>query len=116
MFPRSYGSVELVETGIISEFPKGYEFQIRPRSGLSCRCGIIIPNSPGTIDSDYRGEWKIALLNLSNNQYIVKRGERIAQAVFCQVEIASSILVLDYKEGLPSDTERGSGGFGSTGK
>lgn len=100
-----------ITTGLSIELPVGYEAQIRPRSGLSLKSGLSIPNSPGTIDSDYRGEIKVIVANLSNQDVIINDGDRIAQMVIAKYEtikwqIAESI----------DDTERGSGGFGSTGK
>ncbi len=101
----------LVGTGLFIELPVNYEAQIRPRSGLAAKHGITVINSPGTIDSDYRGEIKICLVNLSNDPFIIKDGERIAQMVIARHEIANFILV----EKL-SETERGEGGHGHTGK
>lgn len=101
--------VSLVPTGIAIEIPDGYEVQIRPRSGLASK-GIILPNSPGTIDSDYRGEIKIILLNLSKEPFIVKNHDRIAQMILSKFE---KIEFLEVDELSPS--ERGEGGFGSTG-
>lgn len=103
----------LIPTGLFLEIPEGMEAQIRPRSGLALKQGITVLNSPGTIDSDYRGEIKVILVNLSNSQVVINNGERIAQMVFAkcvQVE-----LVEVQTESLPR-TERGEGGFGSTGK
>jgi len=100
----------LVRTGLKIELPQGYELQIRPRSGLALKHGITVLNSPGTVDSDYRGEIGIILFNTTNNEFIVKKGDRIAQAVVNKVEIPKIIVV----EKLNS-TERGEKGFGSTG-
>lgn len=101
----------LVNTGLYLEIPVGYEAQIRPRSGLAYKNGITIGNSPGTIDADYRGEVCIILINLSNESFVIKDGERICQMVIAKHEIAEWIKV----ESLIG-TERGSGGFGHTGK
>ena len=102
---------KLVPTGLFIELPEGYEAQLRPRSGLAFKHGISLPNTPATIDSDYRGEIKIALINLSNENFTVKSGERIAQMVIAKHEKAELILVETLNE-----TKRGEGGFGSTGK
>ena len=101
----------LVPTGIYIELPKGYEAQVRPRSGLAAKNGITVLNTPGTIDSDYRGEIKVILVNLSNEDFVLKPGERIAQMVVAKHERVEweEVQVLEK-------TERGSGGFGSTGK
>jgi len=101
----------LVGTGLSMEIPKGYEIQIRPRSGLAYKHGISVLNSPGTIDSDYRGEIKVLLINHSNEDFEIKVGERIAQAVIQRVIQA----VFEEVEEL-GKTKRGEGGFGSTGK
>ncbi|MCO5232306.1 MAG: dUTP diphosphatase [Chitinophagales bacterium] len=101
----------LIATGIFIELPSGYEAQIRPRSGLAAKKGISVLNSPGTIDSDYRGEIKVILVNLSNESYIVNTGERIAQMVIAKYEKA---VFEEVEELTPSD--RGVGGFGHTGK
>ena len=100
----------LVKTGIFMEIPAGYECQVRPRSGLALKNGITVLNSPGTIDSDYRGEIGVILVNLSNEVFTVVDGERIAQLVFAQVEQAKWKTSIEL-----SETERGAGGFGSTG-
>lgn len=102
---------KLVSTGLFLELPEGYEAQLRPRSGLAFKHGISLPNSPATIDSDYRGELKVALVNLSNEEFIVKNGERIAQMIIARHEKAEWIAVQEI-----SETNRGEGGFGSTGK
>lgn len=101
----------LVPTGLFIELPLGYEAQVRPRSGLAIKHGISCLNTPGTIDSDYRGEIKIILVNLSNEVQIIHPGERIAQMVVQQVEKVQWIEVQEL-----SGTDRSSGGFGSTGK
>ena len=103
--------IRLIPTGISVAIPKNYEIQIRPRSGLAANKGITVLNTPGTIDSDYRGEIKIILINLSKKPFVVKLGERIAQMVLCPVTKAK----LKEVKNLPK-TLRGIGGFGSTGK
>ena len=100
----------LIPTGLFIELPVGYEAQIRPRSGLAIKKGITLLNTPGTIDADYRGEIKIILANISNEEFVVNDGERIAQMVIAHHEQAEWIEVDELKE-----TERGAGGFGSTG-
>lgn len=102
---------KLIPTGLYIELPEGYEAQLRPRSGLAFKHGISLPNTPATIDSDYRGEIKIALINLSNEPFVVKSGERIAQMVIARYE-KIQLIVVDQL----SETIRGEGGFGSTGK
>lgn len=102
---------QLIPTGLFIELPIGYEAQIRPRSGLAYKNGITVLNSPGTIDADYRGEIKVLLVNLSDTEFIVNDGERIAQMVIAKHEQAQWQLV-DTLE----DSTRGAGGFGSTGK
>ena len=100
----------LVPTGIYISIPKGYEAQVRPRSGLAIKSGISVLNSPGTIDSDYRGEVGIVLINLSNKNFIVNNGDRIAQL------IVTSFSKISWVESKSLDTtDRGDGGFGSTG-
>ena len=101
----------LVPTGLYVELPQGYEMQIRPRSGLAAKHGVTVLNSPGTIDADYRGEIKVILVNLSNEPFEVKPGERIAQAVVA----AHATVEWNEVEELGT-TERGAGGFGSTGR
>lgn len=99
-----------VSTGLYMEIPEGFEAQIRPRSGLACNRGVTVMNSPATIDSDYRGEIKVCLVNLGNEKQIIKKGDRIAQLVFAPVFKADFHVVYSLDE-----TERGQGGFGSTG-
>lgn len=99
-----------VRTGLYLEIPEGYEAQVRPRSGLAIKHGVTVLNTPGTIDSDYRGEIMVILINLGSFPFLVDRGDRIAQVVFVKVERAEFMT----KETL-QETERGSGGFGSTG-
>ncbi|WP_392419864.1 dUTP diphosphatase [Capnocytophaga canis] len=101
----------IVKTGLFLELPKGYEAQIRPRSGLAAKHGITVLNAPGTIDSDYRGEIGVILVNLSNEPFVIQNGERIAQMVFAKYEKATLTEVQEL-----SETIRGTGGFGSTGK
>lgn len=100
----------LIPTGLFIELPDGYEAQVRPRSGLAIKKGLSVLNSPGTIDSDYRGEIKVILINLSNESVIVNTGERIAQLVIAKYEKAEFTEVNDL-----SGSERGTGGFGHTG-
>ena len=100
----------LIKTGLFLELPHGFEAQVRPRSGLALKKGITVLNSPGTIDADYRGEVGVILINLSNEPFVVEDGERIAQLVFAKYEQAEWIPVE-----ILSETERGAGGFGSTG-
>jgi len=107
----SPGEVALLPTGFAVALPAGYELQVRPRSGLAVKHGITLINSPGTIDEDYRGEVRIALINLGKNVFTVSRGDRIAQLVLAPVVRGC----LDIVEELDV-TERGTGGFGHTGK
>lgn len=102
---------KMIPTGLYIELPIGYEAQIRPRSGLAMKFGITVMNTPGTIDADYRGEIIVCLVNLSNEPFIVKNGERICQAVISKHESAKLVLVDTL-----SDSVRGIGGFGHTGK
>lgn len=101
---------KLIPTGIFIELPKGYEAQIRPRSGLAAKHGITVLNSPGTIDADYRGEIMVLLINLSNEYFSIKPGMRIAQMIIARHEQAN---FLDFD--VLSETERGDGGFGHSG-
>jgi len=104
------GARALVPTGLILELPRGYEAQVRPRSGLALRHGLTVLNTPGTIDSDYRGEVQVLLINLGDKPFAVARGERIAQLVVQRVERA------ELSEAVKiTNTRRGAGGFGSTG-
>ena len=105
------GQRHAVATGFRVAIPEGYEVQVRPRSGLAFKHGISVPNTPGTIDSDYRGELKILLINHGTEPFAIRRGERIAQLVPAVVTLAS----FDEVEEL-DDTHRGAGGFGSTGQ
>lgn len=104
------GEIRAVSTGLVMELPPGVECQVRPRSGLAARFGITLPNSPGTIDPDYRGELKVLLQNGGPAPVPIRRGERIAQLVFARFE-APEVVEVDHI----SETARGEGGFGSTG-
>jgi dUTP pyrophosphatase len=104
------GEKALVSTGFSVAIPRGYEIQIRPRSGLAAKKNITVLNTPGTIDADYRGEIKVILINLGKEKFVIENGERIAQMVVCPVVQANLEEVKEL-----SDTERGSAGFGSTG-
>lgn len=108
LFPQER---RLVHTGLFIEIPEGYEGQVRPRSGLAIKHGITVLNSPGTVDSDYRGEVCVILYNSSSDPYQVKKGDKIAQMVFAKVEQMEFVMVSDL-----SETERGEGGFGHTDK
>ena len=105
------GDRALIPTGLYFEIPEGYEIQVRPRSGLAFKNGVTVLNTPGTIDSDYRGELKVILINLGKELFTVKNGERIAQIIVAPVTQGKFVIT----ESL-SETERGAGGFGSTGK
>ena len=104
------GKTAIIPTGLALSIPRGFEIQIRPRSGLAAKQKISVLNTPGTIDADYRGEIKVILINLGDNSYTVERGTRIAQMVVCPIVQAQLKEVNDL-----SETERGEGGFGSTG-
>ena len=101
---------KLIPTGLYMALPEGYEAQVRPRSGLALKHGITVLNSPGTIDADYRGEVMVLLVNLSDSDFVVNDGERIAQMVIAKHENAQFIEVSELDE-----TERGAGGYGHTG-
>lgn len=101
----------MIPTGLFFEIPEGYEIQVRPRSGLAAKSGVTVLNTPGTIDSDYRGEVKVILINLGKEDFVVNNGDRIAQIIVAPVTIGNFI-----KSETLSETERGEGGFGSTGK
>ena len=105
------GEKHLISTGIAIAIPYGYEMQIRPRSGLATKNGITVLNAPGTIDADYRGEIKVILINLGDKPFTINKNDRIAQMVVCPVTLAEVCEVDKLDE-----TERGKGGFGSTGK
>lgn len=111
--PLTLGPLErqLVPTGLFLEIPLGYEGQVRPRSGMSIKHGISLVNCVGTIDSDYRGELKIPVINLSHESFTLHDGDRIAQLVIAKYERVDVVLSEDL-----SETQRGEGGFGSTGK
>lgn len=102
---------KLIPTGLFIELQKGYEAQVRPRSGLAIKKGITVLNSPGTIDADYRGEIMVILINLSQEDFVIRHGERIAQMVVASHEKVEWTAVEELQE-----TERGEGGFGHTGK
>jgi dUTP pyrophosphatase len=104
------GDIRLVGTGLVMELPEGMECQVRPRSGLALKQGVTLPNSPGTIDPDYRGELRVILQNLGREAVTLERGERIAQLVFARFE-APHVVEVDRL----GETARGAGGFGSTG-
>ncbi len=106
----SPGKIAIIPTGLALSIPKGFEAQIRPRSGLAAKKKISVLNTPGTIDSDYRGEIKVILINLGEEIFKIEKGLRIAQMVFCPIVQAQFREVDDLNE-----TERGKGGFGSTG-
>jgi dUTP pyrophosphatase len=101
----------IIPTGLYIELPLGYEAQVRPRSGMAFKKGLSIPNSPGTIDADYRGEIGVIVINLNTDAIVIEPGERVAQMVIAKYERISWALVDDL-----SETDRGAGGFGSTGK
>nr|WP_315223871.1 dUTP diphosphatase [uncultured Flavobacterium sp.] len=100
----------IVKTGLFIELPIGYEAQVRPRSGLAAKKGVTVLNSPGTVDADYRGEIGVILVNLSNEDFVIENGERIAQLIIARHERAEWLEVAEL-----SETSRGEGGFGSTG-
>tara|TARA_Y100000590_G_scaffold443581_1_gene573207 strand:+ start:603 stop:1040 length:438 start_codon:yes stop_codon:yes gene_type:complete len=105
------GNTKIIPTGLFLTIPKNYEIQIRPRSGLAAKNGISVLNTPGTIDSDYRGEIKVILINFGKKSFLIKEGDRIAQMVLCPV------VKMKFKEVKKlNKTIRGKGGFGSTGK
>ena len=104
------GARHAVATGLAMAIPEGYEIQVRPRSGLALKHGISVPNTPGTIDSDYRGELKVILINLGPEPFAIQRGDRVAQLVLAPVVQAAWVEVAEL-----DTTERGEGGFGSTG-
>jgi len=104
------GEIQAIPTGLIMAIPTGFEGQVRPRSGLALRYGISLPNAPGTVDSDYRGEVKVILINLGKEDFVIQRGDRIAQMVFCHVEQAQLNELTELE-----CTDRNDGGFGHTG-
>ncbi|MBR4179634.1 MAG: dUTP diphosphatase [Treponema sp.] len=104
------GKFAMISTGLFFEIPTGYEIQVRPRSGLAAKNGVTVLNTPGTIDSDYRGELKVILINLGEKDFVVNSGERIAQIIVSPVTVADFTITDSL-----SDTQRGEKGFGSTG-
>lgn len=104
------GQRTIIPTGLFFEIPQGYEIQVRPRSGLAAKNGVTVLNTPGTIDSDYRGELKVILINLGDEDFEISAGDRIAQIIVAPVTIGNFIQCESI-----SETERGAGGFGSTG-
>lgn len=110
-FELAPGQTRAVGTGLVLELPHGLECQVRPRSGLAYRSGVIVPNAPGTIDPDYRGELKVLLHNLSPTSVSIARGDRVAQLIFARFETPE----IESAE-VVSETDRGAGGFGSTGQ
>jgi dUTP pyrophosphatase len=105
---------KVVPTGLFFDLPENFEIQVRPRSGLAAKKGVTVLNSPGTIDSDYTGEIKVILINHGNETFDIAKGDRIAQAVIATVT-AKNIIKLNKVSKIEKDTERGAGGFGSTG-
>lgn len=105
------GAHAMIPTGLVIALPSGYEAQVRPRSGLAAKHGVTVLNSPGTVDADYRGEINVLLINLGGAPFTIARGERIAQMIVAPVTRVELVPV-----SVLSDTERGSGGFGSTGR
>lgn len=101
---------KMIPTGVFLEIPKGYEVQVRPRSGNAWKFGVTCLNSPGTVDSDYRGELKVILVNISDSPHTIQNGDRIAQMVFSKIAEAQLQLVQELEQ-----TQRGAGGFGHTG-
>lgn len=106
---------EIIPTGLYFQLPNNFEIQVRPRSGLAAKFGVTVLNTPGTVDSDYTGEIKVILINLGDEDFIINHGDRIAQAVISPV-MGKNNFNLNEIEGISKNTERGSGGFGSTGK
>jgi dUTP pyrophosphatase len=111
----SAGAREIVPTGLFFELPENFEIQVRPRSGLAAKNGVTVLNTPGTIDADYRGEIKVIIINLGQEPFTINHGDRIAQAVVSNVT-AKNIINLNRVVKISENTERGTGGFGSTGK
>ena len=108
------GEFKGISTGLFFELPVGYEIQIRPRSSLAVKNGVTVLNSPGTVDSDYRGEVKVILINHSKVDFNISKGDRIAQAVIANV-LSKNFINLNRVSSISNDTDRGTGGFGSTG-
>ena len=109
------GKTAIVPTGLYFELPENFEIQVRPRSGLAAKNGVTVLNTPGTVDADYRGEIKIILINLGEEDFVVNHGDRIAQGVVSTVT-AKNIINLARVAEISTNTERGTGGFGSTGR
>ncbi|MDR2577237.1 MAG: dUTP diphosphatase [Chitinispirillales bacterium] len=103
----------LVPTGFCFDIPPGLEIQVRPRSGLALKHGVTVLNSPGTVDADYRGEVKVILINLGNEPFVIRRGDRVAQLV--PARVANDVSLAENTDGGISETSRGGGGFGHTG-
>lgn len=108
------GKRAIVPTGLFFEIPENFEIQVRPRSGLAAKNGVTVLNTPGTVDADYRGEVKVILINLGEEDFVIQHGDRIAQAVLCPVA-ALNIVDMIKIDDVTTDTDRGAGGFGSTG-
>ena len=108
------GGFAIIPTGLYFEIPENFEIQVRPRSGLAAKNGVTVLNTPGTVDADYRGEVKVILINHSENSFVINHGDRIAQAVIASV-IGKNFVKLVKVNNINENTERGSGGFGSTG-
>lgn len=109
------GERAIVPTGLFFELPENFEIQVRPRSGLAAKNGVTVLNTPGTVDADYRGEIKVIIINLGQEPFTINHGDRIAQAVVSSVT-AKNIINLNRVTEISENTERGTGGFGSTGK
>jgi dUTP pyrophosphatase len=109
------GNRAIVPTGLFFELPEGFEIQVRPRSGLAAKNGVTVLNTPGTVDADYRGEVKVILINLGGAPFEINHGDRIAQGVIASV-IGKNIISFNRVSEINENTDRGSGGFGSTGK
>ena len=109
------GKVAMVPTGLFFELPENFEIQVRPRSGLAAKNGVTVLNTPGTVDADYRGEIKIILINLGEEDFVINHGDRIAQGIIATVT-AKNIINLSRVSEISTNTERGAGGFGSTGR
>jgi len=108
------GGIEIIPTGLFFEIPSNFEIQVRPRSGLAAKNGVTVLNTPGTIDADYRGEIKVILINHGKVDFLINHGDRIAQAVVSSV-LAKNIINLKKVNNINTNTDRGVGGFGSTG-
>jgi dUTP pyrophosphatase len=109
------GERVIVPTGLFFEIPDNFEIQVRPRSGLAAKNGVTVLNTPGTVDADYRGELKVILINLGNEDFEIKHGDRIAQGVMAAVTAKNYINLIKVND-ISDNTERGTGGFGSTGR